>query len=302
VPVKLQITAIFEGAYKFLFANALAIIGIAWLPYVVAIVVSGLAVLGAIPLQWWQGDFSQMTEDAVWLMVPKFVALSVVFVFVWIVTASMVTVGIQRRALGLSQGPVFAYFSLAAPVWRLIGANFLMFFAITGIGIGLTLACSLVIAGANAVLSQGLTVLIGVLLGIAGYCAFIYIAVRWSFFIAPVVVAEGRIGLARAWHLGHGNFWRILAIAIVVYLPVSFAGGLVTQVVIGLFGGPIDLNNFPDHPTGTQVAEALHQLFTAILPAVGISMLLQMIAMAGVSNGAQALAYRQMTTPQPEGH
>jgi hypothetical protein len=197
---------------------------------------------------------------------------------------------------------VFAYFSLAAPVWRLIGANFLMFLTIVGIAIGLTLVCSLVIAGASAVLSQGLTILIGVLIGIAAYCGFIYIMVRWPFFIAPVVVAEDHIGLRRAWQLGHGNFWRIFAIVIVVYLPVSFAGGILTQIIMAIFGGPVDFNNFPDHPTQEQVAQALHQLVTAVLPAVGISMLLQMIALAGVSNGAQALAYRQMTAPQPEGN
>ena len=293
--MKLQITAIFDGAYKFLFANVFAIIGIMWLPYTVAILITAFAAMGAVPLQWWHGDFSAMTQDAVLLMIPKFIGLGVIVFGTWIVASSMVTVGVQRRALGLSQGPVFAYFSLSGPVWRLIGASFLFSLAAIAICIGLILACTLIIVGAKAVLSEGLTVLIGILAGVAAWCGFLYVIVRWSFFIAPVVVAENRIGLGHAWHLGRGNFWRIFAIVIVVYLPISVVGGMLTQVLLPLFGGATNLNNLPDHPTAAQIGAALHQLFVGLLPASGISTLFQSIALAGATNGAQALAYRQMT-------
>ena len=40
-------------------------------------------------------------------------------------------------------------------------------------------------------------------------------------------------------------------------------------------------------------------MFVALLPVSAISMLIQMIALSGGSNAAQALAYRQMSGTQP---
>jgi hypothetical protein len=169
-----------------------------------------------------------------------------------------------------------------------------------GISIGVTLACGLAIAGASAILSKDMATLIGVVLGITGWCGFLYVIFRWSFFIAPVVVAEGRIGLGRAWQLGRGNFWRIFAILLIVSLPISVAGGILSQVFLPMFGGMGDFSHMPEHPTDAEVWAAMHQLLTAVLPALGISALIQTIALSGVTNGAQALAYRQLTYAQPQ--
>jgi hypothetical protein len=44
--------------------------------------------------------------------------------------------------------------------------------------------------------------------------------VRLSFLIAPVAVADGRISLIRAWLLTKGNFWRIFAVLLSVFIPL----------------------------------------------------------------------------------
>jgi hypothetical protein len=232
-------------------------------------------------------------------MVPKMVGFGLIVTVVWIVTSAMVTVAVQRRALGLSRGPVFVYFLLDETVWRLIAANLLLFAAIIGIMIGVVLACALSIVAAKALLSPSLAILIGVLVGGTAYCAFFYIVIRWAFLIPPVVVAEGHIGLRRAWQLGRGNFWRIFAVMIIVYLPISIVGGMLSQIFLPMFGGTTSFTNLPPHPTTAQAWQAIHLLLLATLPATAISAVAQMIALAGVSNGARALAYRALSGTLP---
>jgi hypothetical protein len=43
--------------------------------------------------------------------------------------------------------------------------------------------------------------------------------VRPVFLLAPIVIAEEKISLGRAWSMGQGNFWRMLLIFIATYLP-----------------------------------------------------------------------------------
>jgi hypothetical protein len=52
------------------------------------------------------------------------------------------------------------------------------------------------------------------------YGAIIFLAVRLTFFIPPVVVAERKIDLARVWQLSHGNFWRIFLIGLALVIPL----------------------------------------------------------------------------------
>jgi len=51
--------------------------------------------------------------------------------------------------------------------------------------------------------------LLGAVAALAGLCAAVWITLRLVFFVPPVVVAEERIDLPRAWMLSRQNFWRI---------------------------------------------------------------------------------------------
>ena len=292
---KISITKTFEGAFRFLFSNVLAIIGIAWLPFAIAIAaLAGLAYL-VVPAPWLHGTFPTMQPDEVLAIMPRIIGAYGILIFVWIVCQSMVVVGVLRRALGLSSGPTFVYFSLGAPVWRLIGANFLIWLALLVLGGLLTAICAGVIAGGDGIaMNKGLMILLDAIVIIASVCFFVYVAIRWTFFIAPVIVAEDHLGLGRAWQLGRGNFWQILAVVIVVYLPISIVGSIVAQIVISVIGGS-SLVTLPDHPTAEQIAAMVHQLFITMVPAFGIASILQMIALLGAFSGAQAIAYREVT-------
>ncbi len=123
----------------------------------------------------------------------------------------MVTVSLQKKALGNMPAPTFCYFSMGAPVWRMIGATFLALLAyivIVIVTIGITAALAVAATKFGPHFGEAIAVILGI---IASFWA-IYAAVRLFFFLPAVVVAEEQIGLVRAWELGGGNFWRIFAV------------------------------------------------------------------------------------------
>ena len=71
------------------------------------------------------------------------------------------------------------------------------------------------------------------LISAAMYAILIFFGVRLGFYLAPIAVAEGRISIARNWQLTSGNFWRIFAVALAVFLPFLLLNILVTGVLFG---------------------------------------------------------------------
>jgi hypothetical protein len=222
---KIPVGATIGHAYSYLFKNILTITGIIWLPF--AIIAAGGVLLnltaGESTKALIRSDATQILR--VWyLFLPFYLAVFVL--------AVMQIEGITRHALGLRSGPVYFYFSLGKPIWRIIGAYLLFIllaiavvavFVIGGILIGMVVAAVTGVTpgtrpsgGAAAAIGFGV-----VAIGLVAYCAFIYWIVRQAFLLTPVVVAEERIGFRRAWQLGRGNFWRIFVIALAILVPIG---------------------------------------------------------------------------------
>jgi hypothetical protein len=196
-----------------------------WLPFV--IMTAGGAALGLLG-----GGAAKaiITNDAKHLAQIWYFAFP--FYLIVFVLAAMQIEGLTRHALGLRSGPVYYYFSLDKPVWRIIGAYLLFIllmiaivavFIIGGILIGMVVAAVTgVTPGARptggAAIATGLTVFV---IAAVAYCGFIYWILRQGFLLTPSVVAEERVSLRHAWQLGRGNFWRILVIAIAIFGPIG---------------------------------------------------------------------------------
>jgi hypothetical protein len=141
---------------------------------------------------------------------------------------------------------------------------------------------------------------------LVAYGALIYIAVRLFYLIAPVVVAENKIDLIRAWTLTRGNFWRIFGIWLAIGIPF----GLLAIVVYGLALGweflfpfsifsvmaqhnPDAMRSFMQHEFhdwSRNMATAWQAHLLIIAP---VSLLLSTL-WYGLSNGAAAFAYRAL--------
>jgi hypothetical protein len=290
---KIPVGDTISKAYGFAFSNFFSIFGIAWLPYVtVGIIAVGLVFLVApdLPRELMQGDFDSFAM----LRVARIFSLLVVLLFI---AGCMVIVGIQRKALGRHPGHVFVYFSLGAPVWRMAAAFFLAWLVIVFVG-AVTAAVTVAVWFAVWRLdSPYLEIVRGLALLVAA-CWFIYMCVRLTFLLPAVVVAEGRIGLGRAWELGGGNFWRMLAVMIAVFVPAAIAFGILESAFFGVsLVMPWHLR--PEMDVQELGRMILRQYGTLSLLAI-IFEVIERIFFIGLGNGMIASAYLALVQPAPD--
>lgn len=290
---KIPLEATLVGAYRFLFTNIVSIIGIIWFPTVLVLgLIAGLLCL-IVPHEWWAGDFSQLKDQHVAVgMIGKFVLAYSVVALAGIIAGSMILVGLMRQALGLKKTTTFIYFSLGAPVWRMIGAMLLggIIFAVC--------ICVIAVAGGLAaafigpMLPHGAVVAGRAILLIVFYLFIFYAAFRLFFFLPAVVVAEERIGLGRSWELGGGNFWRMFLVYLLIVIPAGFVFAVALDVTIlsGLMEIVTEAKKMPDHPAPKDVLVLLHSLLPLLPVVVGIAIVYG-IAVRGLMIGAIANAY-----------
>jgi hypothetical protein len=298
---KIPVETTLVGAFKFLFNRIVSIVGTLWLPFVViAALIAGLA-WAVVPHEWLAGNFPANGEEFV--KSPQFMALLIrlggaysALVLAGIVICSMMTVGVMRHALGLKEGTTWVYFSLGAPVWRLIAAHILGFLLILASGAVLLIASILLIKFAVPLIPLvGLGKLVKVLIVISAVCAIIYSALRLFFFLPAVVVAEERIGLGRSWELGGGNFWRMFIILLVIGLVIAIVGGIVEQFTVM----PIVMQEIFKLPHGNkpdpEKVMAIFRMLVTALPYLAVIWALEGIASIGLKLGAVGAAYNAVT-------
>lgn len=295
--MKIPFARTIAGAYRFAFANFLSVIGIGWFPYLVFAVVTGGIVVLALPLigDLWLQDQKTFDQARLLTALLPLVGAGLTLAVIAIVTQAMVSVGVMRKALGMHPRPVFIYFSLGSQVWRLIGSYLIvlvLFWCAVALAGALAAGIALLLSAAPRAAS---VVAVGVLA--AAECIFlVYAAVRLTFFIPAVVVAENHIGLSRSWRLAGGNFWRIFGIALTVTLPVAIAASMVWSAVAHAMAPQLlDLS-----PPKTSAGLHLYlETIIAAAPRVGpIWALIQIayfVLLAGLSSGAVATAYRAVT-------
>lgn len=291
------------AAYGFLSSRSGSIIGVAWLPVVVgAAATTTIAVLH-------QRHILTFGVGLLDFLVPLLIG-------------SMITVGMMQLALG-QRARAGVYFSLAAPVWRLLGMTLLaslvlIVFVIVGmivlllvwVVMGLPaiqppadpgawamfpanqfILCNL--AGANCPPFGERAVIVGLI--VAGAGALCYIALRLIYFIPAVVVAEKTMSLERAWVLSRRNFWRILVLYLLTAMPFAILGWIAMQFASVQFVG---------HGTGLKdlddiaVATALTGSPAFLAVTLAIKAVAQVLT-AGVTAGAVSHAYQAVKDSEP---
>jgi hypothetical protein len=222
-------------AYRFAFANILNNLGAIWLPVVLLWAVSlflFLPLTNATP---------QLANDpsALLRLAPRFILFG--FALLVLVTAQVAP--LTKEALGLRTGNAFLQFPFGAATWRLLASYLLFCLAMIAIYVAILILALIGGLALGVVASSGKGAATTLLVGSVGFiglvtafCAIIFIVVRLSFLIAPVVVAEGRISLSRAWLLTHGNFWRIFIILLSVVIPFII---LDFAYIYGIYGANI---------------------------------------------------------------
>lgn len=294
--MKLPLEETISGGYRFLFTNIVSVIGTLWLPYLILAVVGVVCGYIVLPHGLAQGDFSHFDISLLWQ--PEAHAMRGVFLLTSPIVGSMVTINLMRHALGLRQTTTFFYFSLGVPVWRMVSAY--LFAMIVLVLLVMVLAVAGTAAGyaafqrMNPAAAIAAVVLIAsVLVGVVAYCF-----VRFFFFLPAVVVAEERIGLGRSWSLGRGNFWRMVAVWLLIAIPVWFVVGVALQVTIL----PVILSvasTLPRHPSPEDLQPLFQALFHA-LPIFAPVTIAAGIAVRAFMAGAVGTAYKVLTAPKED--
>jgi hypothetical protein len=293
---KIPLESTLVGAYRFLFTRIVSIVGTIWFPMVLLVGLTAGLVYLAVPHEWFAGDFSHFKPEQLISLPLNLARLGIIVLS--LILGSMIAVGLMRLSLGLKQSTTFIYFSLGAPVWRMLGAILLgaviMFVLAT---VGCLLSTAVVMFGAPLIPhAYGIAASVAFCIVVA--CIVIYVAIRLFFFLPAVVVAENRIGLGRSWSLGGGNFWRIIFVWLLIVVPVGFVAGvaLETTVLPVVF---MEIMKMKHEPGPKEVFAFLHGL-VPLLPVVLTILILWGIAVRGLLMGAMGAAYNAVTAKPAE--
>lgn len=283
-------------SYKFLFGNIISIIGTLWLPVLLYIAVLGATLVSVIPHEWLAGNVGKLADPDAWArsMLPVFMLWVPVLMLSGLLIGAMVRVGILRHALGQKATTTWVWFSLGARVWRMVAATLLNL----AVYAGLVAAVVIAVGAAGFVMHlinapQALSVLVTIVLVIAGIVWVIYTLLRMFFFLPAIIVDQNRVGVARSWELGKGNVWRMIVVFLAVVVPVVIVGE------IGIYATIFStLANFGITHQGTLAPAEFAELLRALLPLVPVLVviyLLMVVAMIGLMLGAIGKAYLAVT-------
>jgi hypothetical protein len=303
---KVPVGATIAHAYRFAFGDFLRILGVMW-PAMLLMWLPSLLMrqqMMALSLQMAARDYSSLR--VLWPLLALFYIGAFILVF-------MQVIGIAQLALDRHKGPVWLYFSFSKPLWRLIGSVLLLLVALI-VGWIAVILCDVllgflvksVLTGASP-LTAAVAGLLTIVVVVVTWGALFYSFVRLSFLLTPIVAAEEEgFALGRSWTLGKGNFWRMFAVLLVIWLPF-----LVLELVF-LFGFMFKGVPFPPpHATAAQTAAyqtAINARSMEMMNAMAHNwyivypvFIVLIVVLYGSAVGAQCFAYRALTEGNASG-
>jgi len=280
--IKIPVAETIRFAYNFAFGQIGAIIGLVWLPLIIIAILQFLPYALGTAYSAASGNSAEAAGATL---------INLAFSTTALVLYSMNFVSVTRQALGLRQGAASVHFSLAWPEWR-------MFVGIVICGLILTAALGLYLMLGSLLFSQSGNPVMEIGAGvyaIAGFCALVWFTLRLIFVLAPLIVAEERVDIVRAFLLMHGNVWRVLAISLAVTVPLF----IVQCVAVGFIAGPSFFAPLPAD-TAAALAERFRDLDNHMPALIGLALLLTPFNL-GLTLGASSFAFRTLVPPGTAG-
>lgn len=301
---KIAVGSTIARAYGFAFGNIVNNLGAIWIPVAILYGLNfyfGKAYMAAV--------LNLGTHDPASMMsAMPFLFAAIVVLFVLMVPQ---IAALTKEALGLRTGNAFLQFPFGAAAWRMMGAYLLFYLVLLVFYVILAVGTVILSIVAGLSIGHSAPAAIGIVafaIALFVLCAFLYISVRLSFLLPPVVVAEKSVSLIRAWELTRGNFWRIFAILLTLLIPVIAVECVYIYEVYGnsfippIGGTPEQLQAFALHQQeiNRAVMEKTQQYWYIYYP-VGLAVSLIVL---GMFSGASAFAYRALvpgeSTPEAQ--
>lgn len=318
---KIPVFAIIGDAYRFAFGRFFGNLGVVWLPVLLVMVGAWYflpQMIGAQPAH--LAFTPKMTSAELAQAMHGVMQVYRVMILFWgmaILLRAEIMLGLTERALGIAKGPGFVYVSLGKTYWRVAGAYFAVtvilisvyvVFLIAAVLIGLLIALVVGIgsaaAAAAATASKAAIGMMAALLIfgliVVVLCALTYVAVRLTFFLTVAIVDEGRFDLTTPWRLTRGNFWRIFAIGIAIFVPVAVvSAALYLPLEFGVFRNFFAHLPHPGSHNPQAMSRALHELSNGLREAmlahwyiIAPLALVSSALVYGLATGASVAAYR----------
>jgi hypothetical protein len=204
---RIPVIATIRDAYVFTAAHLGGIIGLIWVPMVLA------TVMGFFSFQRYYTDFSDaLISNNAAALAPSLLMMLCYLVAALLLQAIMY-VAVVQMVLGARGAPAVAHFAFGNLEWRMFRA-FIAF-----IGVCLMLMVPVLVLGAAALKAAGMQP--GpVQMGLALYGVIALAMPRFFALLPAVVVAENTPVLRRTWMLSAGNFWRLLAVLVAIFAPI----------------------------------------------------------------------------------
>jgi hypothetical protein len=236
---KIPVLDAIRFAYRFTFAHLGAIIGLIWLPMIMA------TVMGFFVFQrFFAALANALASNNFALMGPALLGL-ISFVFIGLLLLSMMAVPVTQLAMGSRKAGALVHFAFGPLEWRLFRASL-------GVA-GFLFALLLIVSMATATLLGPTNPAANYIAQAAFLVCMIFFILRFGFLLPSVAVADTGPVLPRSWILSGGNFWRILGVFLAVVLPVR----LVLVVVEIALAGPRILEP-KDYSSTAMVAAQIH--------------------------------------------
>ena len=270
---RVPVIATIRDAYVFTATHLGGIIGLIWVPMVLA------TVMGFFSFQRYYADFSDaLASNNTAALAPSLLMMLCYLVAAMLLQAIMY-VAVVQMALGSRAAPAIAHFAFGNLEWRMFRA-FLAF-----IGICLVLVLPALVVGGAALKAAGREANPAQVQLI--FYAVIALAMPRFFALLPaVVVAETGPVMRRAWTLSAGNFWRLLAVLAAIFGPILLLFNLLEAILTG--GAPRLTGSDPE-----QVRQAVAQM-RQVLPLIsGLGFLISPL-IVGLFAGASVSAWRAL--------
>ncbi|MDB5054226.1 MAG: hypothetical protein JWM44_2276 [Bacilli bacterium] len=135
--------------------------------------------------------------------------------------------------------------------WALLGNSLLYGLILAGISIVCYIAMIIIVVIGALLFSfkfsadgfQHPSSIVGLIVIILALVALLYIgvgyfAIRWGFFLPPVALKKGEVGIGKSWGLTKGSFWRLLAVFFTLTI-IIYAFILIYSVLVSLLPGSV---------------------------------------------------------------
>lgn len=269
---KIPVLETIRAAYRFTFTHLGAIIGLIWLPMIMA------TVMGFFVMQRFFSALADAFASNNFALAGPAILGLISFLLVGLFLLAMMAVPVMQLALGSRKSGALAHFAFGQAEWRLFRAAL----GVVGFLLALLIIVSTALGAALGARSISANL---ISLGLF-YAAMIFFGLRFAFLLPAVAVEETGPVLARSWILSNGNFWRVLAIFLAVALPVRF---LMVAVEVALEGPGILMPQFIT--SSAMVAVQMHAVNQTMPITAGILFFVAPLFL-GLTLGASAHAFQ----------